>query len=142
MKEIGSIIFLILSQLGFSQNPAKYILKKDSTKTYLINKDVNEKPEFIGGQEEMNNFIVSNIRFPEKVKKDSSFCACKVYVKFEVDTSGKVLNPQIIRGCKGFDACDLEALRGVRMMPLWKPAISNGKKVKAVYSVPISFRLQ
>lgn len=135
-------LFLILcfSHYLQAQQSNTILLRKDSSVSHAV---VNESPaEYTGGVQEMIRFINANINFPEKVKKDSTFSACKVYVKFDIDTAGYVQNAQIVKGCKGFDACDLEALRVVRLMPRWHPAVSNGKKVKSVYSVPINFKIR
>jgi len=37
--------------------------------------------------------------------------------------------------------CDEEALRVVRAMPRWHPGKVNGKPVRAMYVLPITFKL-
>jgi periplasmic protein TonB len=100
----------------------------------------NELPEYPGGKVELDAFIQKNLKFPAEYSNNSNFKECVVYVKFTVDTSGKILNPLINKGCFGFDQCDKEALRIVSLMPLWKPAKSEGNPVKRSYNLPVTFK--
>ena len=81
----------------------------------------------------MNSKIVSNDTLTEG----------KVYVKFKIDTAGKVSNVHIIRG---YDVkIDSEIARVIKLMPDWAPALvlhgklKTGKWVKDTmsFSLPI-----
>jgi periplasmic protein TonB len=123
------IILGILSSLScYSQTVS------DSSKVKEV------QPEFVGGKTELDKFIQQNLKFPEKYKNQINFKPCKVLLKFIIDETGKITNTQIARGCFGFDACDLEALRIMSLMPNWIPAKKDNKAVKRSYSLVIDFK--
>ena len=60
-------------------------------------------------------------------------------VQFSVTDKGDIVNVEIAKGIGG--GCDEEALRVVKGMPKWKPAIYEGKAVSVQYCIPINFKL-
>jgi periplasmic protein TonB len=100
---------------------------------------VEYMPEFPGGLSEMMRFVQKNVEFPKSALRDSTFTGCKTYIKMVIDTSGRAVDPTVIRGCQGCADCDAEAIRVVKAMPLWKPGMQNGRKVKVYYMLPINF---
>ena len=96
-------------------------------------------PEYPGGQTEMNTFIQKNLTLPKKYVADSTFKPCLVFIKFMINEEGKVVEPQILKGCFGFDECDKEALRLVNKMPRWKPGTKDHKPYKRAFTIHISF---
>jgi TonB family protein len=90
-------------------------------------------PEFPGGTDALNKFLVSNIRYPIAAKEAG--IEGKVMVSFTVDQNGKVNDVKIIRGVN--PELDAEALRVVSMMPDWKP----GTPGKVSMTLPIQFKL-
>ncbi len=101
-------------------------------------KTVEEIPEFPGGEKKLNEFLASNIHYPE-VAKEMNIQGI-VYVKFTVNEDGSVSNAEITKGV-GF-GCDEEVLRIISIMPEWKPAMQNNKPVSVYYTLPVSFKLQ
>lgn len=125
---IGFVFILFTS--GYSQEVLDSVKVKE------------QPPEYVGGKIALDKFIEQNLKFPEKYKNEINFKPCRVLVKFIIDETGKIINPQIAKGCFGFDACDLEALRLVSLMPLWIPAKKDNKPVKRSYSLPFDFTRQ
>ena len=122
------ILFILFLSSGiFSQNNLDSTLSKD------------QKAEYVGGKAELDKFIKENLKFPAEYKNIENFKPCKVFVKFIIEETGHIINPQISRGCFGFDACDLEALRLISIMPGWNPWKKDGKAVKRSYSLAIDF---
>jgi periplasmic protein TonB len=133
MKHLFLILTLLTSVLlSHAQNAVQPI--GENSKVYTI---VENMPEFSGGDAAMLNFIKDNIVYPDKAKENK--IQGRVYVNFVVDEAGRVTSAKILRGIGG--GCDEEALRVVNMMPLWKPGMQNGKTVKVVYNLPITFSL-
>ena len=97
--------------------------------------EYEEDAEFPGGLEALHKFIEDNMQYPQLAAENC--IGGRVYVKFEVDTDGTILNPIILRdiGC----GCGEEALRIVRLMPKWKPGRFYGKVVKRTFNLPIFF---
>lgn len=94
-----------------------------------------EDPVFPGGLEALHKFIEDNMQYPQIAAENC--IGGRVYVQFEVDTDGTVLNPKILRDIGG--GCGEEALRIVGLMPKWKPGRFNGKVVKTTFNLPIFF---
>ncbi len=63
----------------------------------------------------------------------------KVIIGFVVEKDGRLTNFKIER--KLWPEFDKEALRVIRKMPRWKPALLNGKPVRCNYTIPINFTL-
>ncbi|MCG3166155.1 MAG: hypothetical protein POELPBGB_01931 [Bacteroidia bacterium] len=98
---------------------------------------VEKMPEFKGGQQELINYLVNNITYPDDAKKAN--LTGKVFVEFVVDKSGKVKDVAVKKSDNAvFDA---EALRVVSSMPDWVPGENGGKKVSVKLTLPISFAL-
>ena len=53
---------------------------------------------------------------------------------------GSIVNVEVARGIGG--GCDEEAVRVVKGMSNWKPALDNGKPVNVQYALPITFKLR
>ncbi len=99
---------------------------------------VEEMPEFPGGDSALRDFMVKNITYPEQAKKDS--IQGKVFVTFVVDAVGKVGDVKVVRGVHPL--LDQEAVRVIGLMPLWKPGKLNGVPVKVSYTLPVMFSLK
>ncbi len=97
---------------------------------------VEQMPEFPGGQDSLMKFLVQNLHFPEKT--DQSESVYTVFVQFKVDSTGRVVEPKILRSAgKEFDN---EALRVVKLMPPWIPAHQRGKPVNVLMTLPVRFK--
>lgn len=104
--------------------------------------DVEQPPQFPGGQAALVKFLSSNIRYPEAAK--SAFAEGMVAVVFVVDKNGAVTDAEVIQTKQSNWRQDFEdeAIRVVKSMPDWEPAISNGKPVKVKLTLPIRFKLR
>lgn len=99
---------------------------------------VEEMPEFPGGEAALLEFMVKNITYPEQAKKDT--IQGKVYATFVVDAAGKVGDVKVVRGVHPL--LDQEAVRVIGLMPLWKPGKQKGIPVKVAYTIPVMFSLK
>lgn len=96
---------------------------------------VEEMPEFPGGETALKEFLRTHLQYPVAAKQAN--ISGRVYVRFRVTKEGKLMNIRLMRGIGG--GCDEEAIRVVKMMPLWKPAKQAGKAVEVEYSLVIRF---
>ncbi len=103
----------------------------DEPQVYFI---VEDMPEFPGGETALRKYIAENVNYPENVEPRVT---PTVYVKFVIDETGKVTNPEILRGAG--ELFDKEALRVVSSLPMWKPGRQRGKVVKVSHTVPVKF---
>lgn len=99
---------------------------------------VEEMPSFPGGDTELFRFIYDNIKYPELAKENN--IQGKVILRFCVTYKGTVDQVSVVRGVD--PSLDNEAIRVIKMLPLWKPGKQGGKPVNVWYSVPISFQLK
>lgn len=94
-------------------------------------------PQYPGGTEAMMGFIQSNLRYPasaieQKVEGISM-------IRFVVNKSGAVTNITVFRSLS--PECDAEAIRVIKLMPVWTPASTKGKPVEVYYTLPFKFKL-
>lgn len=99
---------------------------------------VEQMPEFQGGVKGLQEFLVSNIKYPEDATKRG--IQGKVYVSFIVAADGSVRNAKILKGVN--EQLDLEAMRVINAMPKWKPGKQSGKEVAVQFTLPIFFALR
>lgn len=94
-------------------------------------------PMYTGGSQEMNRFISYSLQYPrEAVEKDIQGL---VVYNFVVELDGSLSNFEIIH--RAHPLLDAEALRIIKSMPAWKPAVYKGENVRARNYVPMYFKL-
>lgn len=98
---------------------------------------VESMPEFIGGEYARAIFLANNIKYPTFARESS--IQGIVYIQFIIEKDGSVSNAKVLKGIGG--GCDAESLRVVNMMPKWIPGIQNGKPVRVLFNMPISYKL-
>lgn len=98
---------------------------------------VEDEPGFPGGEEKMQLFIKSNIKYPDMSIQMGD--QGKVYVRFVVEKDGSISNVSIARSVT--PELDKEAMRVVKMMPNWSPGKQRGRPVRTNVVIPIVFKL-
>ncbi len=119
----------------------KFEIKSDTTKPSQIEEiftTVDQNPEYPGGMSAMYRYLGQNIIYPGKAQKAN--IQGKVFVKFVIKADGTIDQIKIAKGVN--PDLDNEAMRVVRNMPNWHPAMQNGKPVAVYYNLPINFRLE
>ena len=94
---------------------------------------IEVKPEFPGGLEKFYKFVANNYRTPEEDGLKG-----KVFVTFVVEKDGSLTDIKVIRDI-GFGT-GKEAIRVLKSSPRWNPGEQNGKKVRVLYSLPITIQ--
>lgn len=115
------------------ENPV--VADPDEGKVFL---QVEEMPEFPGGQEKMYDYIYKNFKYPGMARENN--IQGKVFVSFVIDKDGSVKDAKILRGIGG--GCDEEVLRVIRSMPGWKAGRQNGRSVNVQFSLPVNLTLK
>ena len=95
---------------------------------------VEQMPQFRG---DMESYIASHIHYPDAARNEG--IQGHVMVEFVVNEDGTVTNVKVLRGIGG--GCDEEAMHMVSGMPSWKPGKQNGRPVKVLFTLPITFVL-
>ena len=96
-----------------------------------------EMPGFVGGDKALYEYLSNNIKYPKREKQIG--IEGKVYVEFVVGKKGEITDVKIKRGVS--EALDAEAIRVIKSMPNWLPGKQNGRAVKVIYVMPISFKI-
>lgn len=94
-------------------------------------------PLFPGGAEAMKSFFAKNIVTPENNGKTVKG---KVFVRFMVKKNGELAKIYLVKGLT--DACNKEALRVIKRMPAWIPAVQQGTTVNSWHTLPIYFEIE
>lgn len=98
---------------------------------------VDKSAEYPGGQMELMNFLMRNMRYPENAQKNN--IQGRVVVKFVVGKNGKISDVKVVKGVD--PELDAEAVRVLSTMPDWIPAECNGKPVASYFHLPVTFKL-
>lgn len=125
MIKISFVLFLLTSFFGFSQDAEEPV--------YTV---VDQEAEFIGGYEQMQLFISQNLKYP--------VIACvqgKVLMNVTVEQDGSLSNIRVTKGIPDCSECDEEAIKVVRLMPSFKPALKYGTIVRSYLDFPVTFKL-
>jgi periplasmic protein TonB len=96
-----------------------------------------EQPEFPGGPEALNKFIIDNLKYPQEAADVN--VQGKVIVKFAVNADGSVNRIEVLRSINPL--LDQEAMRVVSIFPKWRPGKQNGTPVAVWFVLPVTFRL-
>ncbi|MFH1319605.1 MAG: TonB family protein [Bacteroidota bacterium] len=94
-------------------------------------------PEFQGGEKKMKEFLEKHIQYPEEEKRKGIHGV--VYVSFVVDENGKIIKVKVAKGVS--EGLDKEAMRVVKMMPVWIPGERSGKARSMSYVLPVVFKI-
>ena len=139
---IGILLTAILFT-AFACNQKK-LAKSQSSKVNpeqpqeIVFMEVEQMPEFPGGQLELRKFIAGSVKYPVEAMKNR--IQGKVFVSFIIGKDGSVKNVKIVRGADPL--LDAEGIRVVKSMPKWIPGKQKGKEVNVQYTIPINFALK
>lgn len=140
MKKIFFILLITSSRLpSFCQEGSKPFEGPEGVDRIYNLEDIQEQPEFPGGELALFKFIKDNLRYPEAEKKRR--IEGNVYIAFVIHKNGTVMKAEIYKGVEDGPGLNQEALRITQLMPPWKPGMLEGKPVKVNYMIPFSFKL-
>lgn len=97
--------------------------------------ELDEQPEFPGGEEALSQYVTDNMEYPELARELGTQGI--VYTQFTIEKDGSVSNVKILRGIG--TGCDEEVVRVMMLMPKWKPGMQQGKAVAVEYVMPVRF---
>ena len=99
---------------------------------------VDQLAEFQGGGNALLKWTMENLEYPlEAIEKKIEG---RVFVSCVVEKDGSITNPSIQRSVD--PSIDTEALRLVKNMPKWNPALKEGNPVRSKQTIPVLFRLK
>jgi periplasmic protein TonB len=124
------LFFVMQSVFAFGQRIAARETPKEDVAALV-------KPQYPGGEKEMQQYFALNLHYPTAALSDS--IEGEVVVGFVVEKDGRISNVKALNRI-GY-GCDEEAERVVRNMPQWKPATRRGKAIAVKYKLPVVFEL-
>jgi protein TonB len=95
--------------------------------------DIN--PGFPGGRGSLMDWLAKNLKYPIAAKRMG--IEGKVVVEFLVDENGKISEVTTIESLHRL--CDREAIRLVKLMPVWIPGVKNGIIIRGRHTLEIPF---
>ena len=98
---------------------------------------VQQQAAFPGGMGSFNKQFVSRFRTPDI---DAGTRAIRVIVQFIVERDGSLTDIKVVRD-PGYGA-GKEAVRVLKGMPKWQPAVQNGRQVRSQFTLPITIQVQ
>jgi protein TonB len=137
MKQVYILLFLFgLSAFAFGQEPT---MTPDSLQI------LSDEPEayFPGEFDALRKFLFQNVQITEEMyayAKDGMHN--KIIVRFVVNEEGNIEDAQIEKAGAYCPPCNKEALRVVKSMPKWHPALRDGKPTATFVRLPIIFSIQ
>jgi protein TonB len=128
MKKIIALLILFYSIDNFSQS-----IENPSDNNIYNTFGIDSKPQFPDGLEKLNSFIIENFQ-KSGIDKES---IAKVYSIFVVEKDGSLSDIKILRDVKPDVAAEL--IKILKTLPKWIPGKHNGKIIRVLYSLPITF---
>ena len=117
----------------------------EAPSTNVISEEINENtvynsagvevlPEFPGGNNQLSRYLSKSFMISDDMR--SAELKGKIFASFIIEKDGSITNIKIIREI-GYRTGE-ETQRVLKSMPKWNPALQNGKKVRCLYSIPLS----
>jgi len=94
--------------------------------------------EFPGGNKEYFTYLQDNLKYPPVCAEME--IQGKVFLSFVVMKDGSITDIELLRGIQ--KEMDREAIRLVKQMPKWKPAMDRGRAVNSIVRIPVVFILK
>ena len=98
---------------------------------------VDPVASFPGGDQACFEWIEKHLQYPPEAKAQG--IQGRVLVQFTVEADGTITDIHALRG-PNQQLID-EAIRVVKGMPRWNPAIKNGKAISSRFNLPILFKI-
>ncbi|MBO7648405.1 MAG: TonB family protein [Bacteroidales bacterium] len=96
---------------------------------------VEDMPEYSGGIDRLMNFLRNEVVYPEKAQMNN--IRGTNLIEFAVEKDGCVAHAEVKVSL--YPACDEESVRAVSAMPPWKPGKSDGRLVRCLFEIPITY---
>lgn len=124
-----------------SMNPSDQPVVENSLASNVLQspyEEVDQMPQFPGGQDALVKFMSTNVKYPEAARKAGK--EGTVQIGFTVTKTGKISNIKVKKSVE--TTLDAEAVRVVSVMPDWIPGKAKGQAVDIEMVLPVSFKLE
>lgn len=124
------LLFVCVPQLTQAQEAAT-----DEDNTLYTTFD--EAPTYPGGAASISRFIGTNLKFPKQARKDN--VEGQVVAEFTIEKDGSISDINIKTSLT--PECDQAVIDVLNKMKKWNPGKKDGKEVRALYTLPVTFKL-
>ena len=133
-----NVWYMVPITYGLSNPAAQTEPKTPPTPPPPLPEGYDEPPVFKGGETAMYKFINSNLVYPAAAKEKN--ISGKVNIRFLINTDGSIGNISVLKSIN--PELDEEAIRVIKLLPVWIPGKLEGTPVKVWYSMPVTFTLK
>lgn len=123
---ILGLLLLVSVNYGFAQS------SNPNSEVFTV---VEKPPEFSGGMRAFQDYLTTNVRYPETAS--AANVKGKVFVSFIVRDDGRITDVGVLKGL-GY-GCDEEAVRVISTMPNWIPGGQSGRLLRVKYHLHVLF---
>ena len=134
LKDVVPIVVMYGVQ-RFKHNATQAVGNDD---TVYHSTDVEQMPQFPGGEVALMKYIDSHINYPPKAAKNN--IEGSVIVQFVVKKDGSIGEVKVVHSLE--KDLDKEAVRVVKSLPKFTPGRHDGQAVSVWYTLPVSFKLK
>lgn len=110
---------------------------RKKTSSALSKKQDFIPPHFPGGDDSLQLYLRNRIRYPSAARENE--LQGRVNLLFFINEAGRPEDIQITKDIGG--GCGREAVRVVQSMPDWTPGRYKGKKIRMLYELPVTFKI-
>jgi periplasmic protein TonB len=125
-----------LMPTDLDQKQEVIVKKEEDDENYVWTK-VEKEAEFPGGDKAWMKFLTNNLNGQVPLDHEAPAGKYTVWIQFIVDKEGSVSDLKALTN-NGY-GMEEEAMRVLRKVPKWQPALQNGRNVKAYRKQPITF---
>lgn len=135
MKIIITISFLLIASLCAAQTQDSKALQTDKNRNEVFKAiQVKAEPAY-----DLSAYWNNNLHYPKAAQQAE--IQGRVVIEFIVEKDGSISGVRAVRGKELGNGLPEEAIRVVKNMPPWKPAMQNGQLVRSYRTLPIDFKL-
>jgi len=99
---------------------------------------IDSMPQFPGGESALFHYLGENVRYPAAAEDEG--VGGVVGVTFVIELDGSLTEVKVVEGVR--PDIDREALRVIKAMPTWRPAICQGAPCRSQFNLPVRFTIR
>lgn len=130
------LCLLVATFLLFACAPTVSLAQEEVQEDNTVYTAVDEAPVFEGGTIGISQFIGTNLKTPKKAIQDN--VTGVVVAQFIIEKDGSMSDINITSSLT--PECDQIVIDMLRKMPKWTPGRKEGKEVRVLYTMPVSFK--
>ena len=111
---------------------------EERRKNQMVDSTKENESEYPGGTSQWQQYLVKNIRYPERAQKKE--IQGQVQIIFKVDKEGNITDPYVLKSVEY--SLDQESLRLIIQSGKWDPSTKDGIPVNSYKIQPLNYKLE